>query len=167
MHPESRHGHGSLAPIFHLKINHAFYMKSYKYLSRAGLWNRLNMIGMCLLKAGKLSAKKSRSGKFVQPLLLQRRECHDLHAHLISLQKHILLRRKSAFEIKTDIVFYVEFISGLQNEFEWRQMAHNEARSRRNRKQKVRVIDFFLNFLQFCVGLLTKCIDVCLSMQIQ
>ena len=60
---------------------HAFHMTSFKYLSRAGLWNRLNMIWMGLLKVGKLSAKKSRSGNFVQPLLLHRWECHHLHAH--------------------------------------------------------------------------------------
>ena len=34
---------------------------------------------MCLLMAGKLSAKKSHSGKFVQPLMTHRWECHDLH----------------------------------------------------------------------------------------
>ena len=62
---------------------HAFNMTSYKYLSRAGLWDHLNMIGMCLLKAGKLSAKKFRSGKIVQPLLLHRGECHILHSFFI------------------------------------------------------------------------------------
>ena len=52
---------------------------------------------------------------------------------LISLQKRIFPWQKSAFEIKCDIIFDVEFISDVQNEFEWRQMAQNDAGSQSNR----------------------------------
>ena len=45
-------------------------------------------------------------------------------------------------------------------------MSLNDARWRKM-TQEVRVIEFFFNFLRFCVGSINKWTDVCLSMQIQ
>ena len=49
----------------------------------------------------------------------------------ISLQYLIYLRQKSELSRESDVIFYGESKSGVQNEFEWRLMAQNDVFYRR------------------------------------